>query len=53
MKSINTAVRFQTSDSLLQKLINTAEEKSLQNLKDLQGFLIILKNFSFFLEKIK
>ena len=34
-----TSVSFQTSDDLLQKLVDTAEEKSRENLKRFENFL--------------
>lgn len=43
MNIINTDVRFQTSDTLLQKLMDTAEEKSLQNLKDFAGRIVLIE----------
>lgn len=39
----NTKVRFQTSDTLLQKLMDTAEKKSLQNLKDFAGRTVLIE----------
>jgi len=43
VKITNTAVRFQTSDSLLQKLVATAETKSLQNLKNFAGRSVLIE----------
>lgn len=40
---IQTKVRFQTSDSLLEKLFHAAEEKSLQNLKDFAGRTVLIE----------
>ena len=39
----NTKVRFSTSDALLQKLFDAAEEKSLQNLKDFAGRTVLIE----------
>jgi hypothetical protein len=39
----NTKVRFQTSDTLLQKLMDTAERKSLENLKDFAGHTVLIE----------
>lgn len=39
----NTRVRFQTSDTLLQKLIDNAEQKSLENLKDFAGRTVLIE----------
>ncbi len=43
MKITNTRVKFQTADELLQRLMNTAEEKSLQNLKDFAGRCVLIE----------
>jgi len=39
----NTRVRFQTSDTLLQKLVDTAEEKCLENRKDFSGRTVLIE----------
>lgn len=39
----NTNVIFQTSDPLLQKLIDTAEKKSLENIKDFAGRKVLIE----------
>lgn len=39
----NTSVKFETSNALLQKLVNTAEEKSLENLKDFAGRTVLIE----------
>ncbi len=39
----NTAVSFQTEDSLLQKLVDTAERKSLENIKDFAGRKVLIE----------
>lgn len=39
----NTRVRFQTEDALLQKLVDTAERKSLENLKDFAGRTVLIE----------
>lgn len=39
----NTAVRFQTADPLLQKLMDTAERKSLENIKDFAGRKVLIE----------
>ncbi len=38
-----TKVNFQTSDSLLQKLVDTAEKKSLENIKDFAGRNVLIE----------
>jgi len=43
VKITNTRVHFQTSDELLQKLVKTAEEKTLQNLKDFAGRTVLIE----------
>jgi len=43
VRIIHTDVRFQTSDALLQKLVDTAEAKSLQNLKDFAGRTVLIE----------
>lgn len=43
MNNIPTAVKFQTDDSLLQKLMDAAEAKSLQNLKDFAGRTVLIE----------
>lgn len=40
---IHTEVTFQTSDTLLQKLVNAAEKKSLENLKDFAGRTVLIE----------
>ena len=40
---INTKVRFQTSDELLDKLVHTAEQKSIQNIKDFAGRKVLIE----------
>jgi len=39
----NTRVYFETSDALLQKLVNAAERKSLDNLKDFAGRTVLIE----------
>lgn len=39
----HTEVTFQSSDSLLQKLVDTAEQKSLDNLKDFAGRTVLIE----------
>lgn len=39
----HTSVSFQTSDSLLQKLVDTAERKCLENLKDFAGNIVLVE----------
>lgn len=39
----NTNVKFQTSDALLQKLVDKAEEKSLENIKDFAGRKVLIE----------
>ncbi len=39
----NTAVSFQTEDALLQKLVDTAERKSLENIKDFAGRKVLIE----------
>lgn len=39
----NTSVSFQTTNDLLQKLINTAEKKSKENLKDFAGRTVLIE----------
>lgn len=39
----NAKVSFQTSDALLQKLMDTAERKSLENLKDFAGRKVLIE----------
>lgn len=39
----NSSVLFQTSDELVQKLVNTAETKSLENLKDFAGRTVLIE----------
>lgn len=39
----HTKVRFQTSDSLLQKLVDTAEQKCLENIKDFAGRKVLIE----------
>lgn len=39
----HTQVRFQTEDELLQKLVDTAEQKSLENLKDFAGRTVLIE----------
>ena len=39
----NTSVKFETSKALLQKLVNTAEQKSLENLKDFAGRTVLIE----------
>lgn len=39
----NASVTFRTSDELLQKLVTTAEEKSLENLKDFAGRTVLIE----------
>lgn len=38
-----TSVSFQTSDDLLQKLVDTAEEKSRENLKRFENRLVLIE----------
>ena len=40
---VQTSVKFQTSDCLLNKLFHTAEEKSLLNLKDFAGRTVLIE----------
>lgn len=40
---VRSEVRFQTSDTLLEKLFHTAEEKSLQNLKEFAGRTVLIE----------
>lgn len=39
----NTSVKYQTSDRLVQKLADTAEAKSLENLKDFAGRTVLIE----------
>lgn len=39
----NTRVRFETADELLQKLVSTAEAKSLENIKDFAGRRVLIE----------
>lgn len=39
----NTSVKFETQDELLQKLVTTAEQKSLENLKDFAGRTVLIE----------
>lgn len=39
----NTSVKFETSDALLQKLVDTAAVKSLENLKDFAGRTVLIE----------
>lgn len=39
----NTSVKFKTGDTLLQKLFDTAERKSLDNLKDFAGRTVLIE----------
>lgn len=39
----NTRVRFETADELLQKLVRTAETKSLENIKDFAGRKVLIE----------
>lgn len=39
----HTAVHFETSDALLQKLVNEAERKSLENLKNFAGRTVLIE----------
>lgn len=39
----NTSVKFQTRDGLLQKLVDTAEHKSLENIKDFAGRKVLIE----------
>ena len=38
-----TKVTFRTADELLQKLVDKAEEKSLENLKDFAGRKVLIE----------
>ena len=40
---MNVKVSFQTEDELLQKLVDTAEQKSLENLKDFAGRKVLIE----------
>ncbi len=39
----NTSISFQTSNGLLQKLVSTAERKSLENIKDFAGRKVLIE----------
>ena len=39
----NTRVSFETNDGLLQKLMDTAEKKALENLKDFAGRKVLIE----------
>lgn len=39
----HTSVTFKTSDTLLQKLVDSAEQKSLENLKDFGGHTVLIE----------
>ena len=40
---LHASVKFQTEDALLQRLVNAAEEKSLQNIKDFGGRPVLVE----------
>lgn len=39
----NVSVKFQTDNSLLQKLVESAEKKCLENLKDFSGRKVLIE----------